>query len=414
MSKQTITVFEHQKLLIDDDTFTEQHHKRLSDFYGTVGVPFYSLIHKGVKFNQYVGVLQLGDLTIEILPKVEKNEDREEVWRKLLIEMIWRVGTFKTHTPTTSNLSIKPNAILDVYIAMYIQEIKQLIHQGLVKKYRTQEGNTLALKGGLVFGKHIQQNLVHQERFYTRHSVYDVNHELHKVLYKALRLIKRININVALDSEINQLLFNFPEQEDIKVTEGTFEKIVLNRKTVGYETALSIAKLLLLNYHPDIKGGNNEVLALLFDMNVLWERFVFVTLHKHLKGTHKVKEQVKEGFWQAQTEGYRNVNMFADIVITDVRDSSQVFVLDTKWKNLEGMPNASVEDLRQMYVYHHFYEANRVALVYPSQEVKVQEGTYLKGREGDICYLIHLGVGDSIQNFEERICEVVKKWIDRE
>lgn len=413
MSKQTITVFEHQKLLIGDDMFTEQHHKRLSDFYGTAGVPFYSLIHKGVKFNQNVGVLQLGDLTIEILPKVEKNEQKKDIWRKLLIDMIWRVGSFKAHTPTTSNLSIKPNAILDVYIAMYIQEIKRLIHQGLVKKYRRQEGNTLALKGGIVFGKHVQQNLVHQERFYTRHSMYDVNHELHKVLYKALQLVKRINTNVALESEINQLLFNFPEQLDLKITVGTFDRIVLNRKTVDYETALSIAKLLLLNYHPDIKGGNNEVLALLFDMNVLWERFVFVTLHKYLKKTHKVREQVKKGFWQSQTGDYKSVNMYADIVITNKKDSSQVFVLDTKWKNLEGLPNASVEDLRQMYVYHHFYEANKVALVYPSQDLKVQEGTYLRRREGDLCYIIHLGVGDSIHNFEERVCDVVNKWIDR-
>ncbi|MEC4114068.1 restriction endonuclease [Myroides pelagicus] len=411
MSKQTITVFEHQKLLIGDDVFTTQHHKRLCDFYGTTGVPFYSLIHKGVKFNQYVGVLQLGDLTIEILPKVENNEQRKDIWRRLLIDMIWRVSSFKTHHPTASKLSIKPNAILDVYIAMYLQGIRQLIRQGLIKRYRSQEGNTVALKGNLIFGKHIQQNLVHQERFYTRHSVYDVDHELHQVLYRALLLVKRINTNVELDSEINQLQFAFPEQTNIKITKGTFDKIVLNRKTAPYGTTLEIAQLLLLNYHPDIRGGNNEVLALLFDMNVLWERFVFVTIHKYLKGTHKVREQVKKEFWQSQTEGYRSVNIYADIVITDNSDSTKVFIFDTKWKNLEGKPYPSVEDLRQMYVYHQFYNASRVALVYPSQEAKDHKGHYLKGREGDVCHLIHLGVKDTIKNFEEQIKSTTEEWI---
>lgn len=176
---------------------------------------------------------------------------------------------------------------------------------------------------------------------------------------------------------------------------------------------MSIAKLLLLNYYPDIRGGNNEVLALLFDMNVLWERFVFVTLHKHLKDTHKVREQVKKEFWQSHSKDYRNVRMAADIVITDKESLSQVFVIDTKWKNMEYTSGPSIEDLRQMYVYHHFYEAMRVALVYPHKEVKECKGVYQNGREGDMCYLIHLGVGDSIQHFEERIREVVRNWIDR-
>ncbi|MTG98206.1 restriction endonuclease [Myroides sp. BIT-d1] len=415
MSKLKITVFEHNTLRIGDvlskdKVFEEKHLALLEAFYGTNGLPYYSLIHKGVKFNQYVGVLQLGNLTIEVLPKVDNNEEDEKTWRKLLIEMIWRVGTFTTHAPTSSNLSLKTNAILDVYIAMYLQELKRLVHQGLIKKYRTQEGNTLALKGSLVFSKHIQQNLVHQERFYTRHSVYDEQHLLHQVLYKALKLLKRINVNIALDSEINQLLFSFPEMEDIKVSESTFDKISINRKTASYETALGIAKLLLLNYHPDIRGGSSDVLALLFDMNALWERFVFVTLRKHLKNSHEVREQVKKDFWLSHTETNRSVKMFADIVITEKREESRVFVIDTKWKNLNGKPYPSVEDLRQMYVYHHFYKANKVALVYPSLESKEHKGKYLNSQNDDMCYLIHLGVKDDIANFEKQVVNVVKEW----
>ncbi|MCC9043720.1 McrC family protein [Myroides sp. M-43] len=416
MSKLKITVFEHNKLRIGDvisegKVFEERHLNLLEAFYGSEGVPYYSLIHKGVKFNQYVGVLQLGNLTIEVLPKVDNNGEEKDTWRKLLIEMIWRVGVFKTHAPTSSNLSLKANAILDVYIVMYLQEVKRLLHLGLIKKYRQEEGNTLALKGSLMFSKHIQQNLVHQERFYTRHSVYDDQHLVHQLLYKALRLLKSINMNTVLESEINQLLFSFPEMEDIKVTDATFDKVLINRKTTSYETALAIAKLILLNYHPDIRGGSSDVLALLFDMNVLWERFVFVTLKKHLRESHEVREQVQQRFWKSHTESNRSVMMCADIVITDRNDVSKTVVLDTKWKNLEGKPYPSVEDLRQMYVYHHFYQANRVALVYPSQESNEHKGTYLNDRENDMCYLIHLGVSNSTQDFELQINTAVKRWI---
>lgn len=416
MNKIKITIYEHQKLKIGDrfscgNVFTEEHLNHLISFFGSNGVPYYSLIHRGVKFNQYVGVLQLGNLTVEVLPKIDNKENSEEAWRKLLIDMIWKVNTFQTQAPTSSNLSLKSNAILDVYIAIYLQEIKRLLHQGLIKKYRIQEGNTLALKGSLLFAKHIQKNTVHQERFYTRHSVYDVDHVLHRILYKALALIKKINTNKVLDSEINQLLFTFPEMPNIKVFESTFEQIVMNRKTIVYSNALDIAKLLLLNYHPDVRGGNNNALALLFDMNILWERFIFVVLKKHLSGTHLVKEQNSRGFWNSNTSSGRNVTLRADITVQELAGEKLIYVLDTKWKDLGEKPYPSVEDLRQMYVYHQYYQACKTALIYPGIMDRITSGTYLNilVKEPSLVYTCTVLEITTKSDFKDWIKHIVSK-----
>jgi 5-methylcytosine-specific restriction enzyme subunit McrC len=264
----------------------------------------------------------------------------------------------------------------------------------LAKQYRKKEGNVTALKGSIQFAKHIQQNLTHQERFYVRHTTYDVEHKLHFILYKTLRLLKQINTNAELHSRIGVLLLHFPEMPDIKVSEATFDTLVFNRKTQPYKKAIGIAKLLLLQYHPDVITGRHNVLALMFDMNVLWEKFVFVSLRKYKPAHITVSAQTSKSFWRSFDTGQYST-MRPDIVI---KSSTGCVVLDTKWKNINGSSPSS-GDLRQMYVYHKYYKATRVALVYPGTATQepVVSGKFEKiddFENENICSVITLNTND--------------------
>lgn len=408
-------VFEHSCLWVHrgEIRLTDTQLQALQAFHGEEGVPYYTLIHKGVRFTEYVGVLQVGDLTIEVLPKADKNDSTSQ-WHSMLIGMLKAVGLFDIQAPSSSDLNLKSNSILDLYFGLFLQEVEYLLHRGLVKKYRKTESNATALKGSIQFAQHIQRNLVHQERFYVRHTTYDVQHQLHQILYKTLLLLKRINTNTALQSKIGALLLNFPEQPDLKVTEATFEKIILNRKTESYSKALEIARMLLLNYHPDVSKGQNHVLALMFDMNMLWERFVYVSLRKGFRKvnlSYTLHDQVHKYFWKP-AHGNRS-KIKPDIVIN--KDKTDCVVLDTKWKNLNGY-NPSPDDLRQLYVYHQYYNAKKVALVYPGTNYSLKSGKYLNqdnGKETEKeCSVISLPVVHKIDLWQKSIYREVKDWLD--
>lgn len=378
-----ITIFEHQTLKLDHDyegvTFDNDKLNALQRFYGDKGVPYFSLVHKGIRFSEFVGVIQVGALIIEVLPKADKSSadvNSKAKWRNILIDMLRASGIFNIQAPSSSSLNLKSNSLLDLYFELFIKEVEYLLHAGLAKQYRKKEANVTALKGCLQFNKHLQQNITHQERFFVRHTTYDVEHKLHFILYKAIRLLKQINTNSALHSRIGALLLHFPEMPDINVSESTFEKLVFNRKTVTYKKAIDIAKLLLLQYHPDVSNGRNNVLALMFDMNALWEKFVFTSLLKYKVPDVTITPQSPKFFWKPEV-GYRS-KIIPDIVINQGKDNC--VVLDTKWKNLNGF-NPSPEDLRQMYVYHQYYNSEQVALIYPGEN-SFKSGIYIDPNTG--------------------------------
>ena len=277
-----------------------------------------------------------------------------------------------------------------------------------MKRYHKIEGNRTSLKGSIIFSKHIQQNLTHQERFFVRYTTYDNEHPLNAVIYKTLLLLKKININPLISSRIGSLLLSFPEMQNIRTDEAFFERLVFNRKTEGYKNAIQIAKLLLLNYHPDISRGKNDVLALMFDMNLLWEQFVYVSIRKHLKEhlpNASITGQAKFNFWKP-VKGY-TMRLKPDIVIR--KDKDEYLVFDTKWKNLNGY-KPSPDDLRQMYTYSKFHKNASTALLYPGVKA-VNESVFLdellKDQKGITLKVFEIPVLSNIKNWQREICQSV-------
>lgn len=412
--KNHITVFEHEAIRFDKgkEGITEDEFNALKSYHGE-GVPYFKLINNGIKFNEYVGVIQVGKTVIEVLPKADKstrsNEGVKE-WRDILIGMLRVVGSFDIKATSESNLKIKPNSILELYFEMFIKEVEYLLHKGLVKKYRKKEGNVIALKGSLQFGKNIQQNLMHQERFYVKYTTYNIEHHLHRILYTTICLLKQINTNPSLQGRIGALMLYFPEMSTLRVGKTTFDKLLYNRKTQCYKKAVEISKLILLNYHPDVSKGRNDVLALMFDMNLLWEKFIYSSLRKYKDECTKVIPQTSKFFWKPE---YGNRSKIRPDIWIQIGSSNVIF--DTKWKYINDS-NPSPEDLRQMYVYHEYYNAEKVALIYPGSEYKQRGGIFLKkntssyDKDEKKCSVIIIPVERDLKKWQLNIKDVLMEW----
>jgi len=358
-SKACITVYEHGRLTTDNAAFSERHLNALWKLNEYHNFDYFDPIPRGVKFKQYVGIIQVDGLSIEILPKTDKDNSSAD-WKGLLLQMLKECGQLKASSAGSANVKRQHLNLLEVYFELFLTEIELLIHRGLVKKYRKNTGNVKALKGKLEFAGNIRYNLVHKERFYTKHQIYDHNHLLHQTLAHALEILEQFCKGSYLFDRCKRVLLNFPETTPLKVTKKQIEGIILNRKTAPYNQALELARLIILNYSPDISKGREKMISLLFDMNRLWEEFILIQIRKKLVGTsYSVKGQDSQTFIGSNY-------LKPDVVIQHDYDPKKVYIIDTKWKRPKNQ-SSSISDLRQMYAYNRFWNAKKAMLLYPGE-----------------------------------------------
>jgi 5-methylcytosine-specific restriction enzyme subunit McrC len=383
MKKEVIQFFEYDKVkfnkpypLVDCDKPLDfgPYIIALRDFHTKSDGYYYDLIDNGIRFKEQVGVIQLGNLTIEVLPKIDRDETDSAKWHDILLDMLKECRFIDPHSTGYAHLKLKPNSILELYIEKYISELESLLHRGLIKKYTTEEGNQSALKGSLMFAKHLQHNLTHAERFFVNYTVYNPNHTLHQILFQALEVINKVSANTTLTDRIKTLLVQWPQSKPINVTSKTFDTIQYSRKTQPYKEALLIARMILLNYHPDLRGGRQSVLALMFNMNKLWEEFIFRRLKLMEKSLNwKVSSQKGFKYWTGDSGSKK---LIPDVVIHQL-DNGENIVIDTKWKRpSKNKPDDN--DLRQLLSYKLYYEGYKAYLLYPCSTVKSNtvEGKY--------------------------------------
>lgn len=408
MRHNPIQVFEHQTLYYGNVyrgvAFTQKHFEALAKLNMLHDNKYFTLVHKGIKFSQYVGVVQIDTLTIEILPKADKTSGDTNVWRNVLIDMLRTTKKLRVNQVGQANVNKQNIHLLDIYFDWFLREVETLIHQGLIKKYYKETKNVTALKGKLEFAGHISKNLIHKERFYTTHQIYDKNHQLHQILDQALLIIEQLSKGSYLYHKCRRVQLDFPEVSALKCTATTFDKLKLNRKSQPYEKALEIARLIILNYAPNISSGSERMLALLFDMNSLWEEYILIQLRKACLTTpYSVEGQQSKIFWG-------NMSLRPDILLKQNNETQ--IVIDTKWKQIEGH-KPSTHDLRQMYVYNDHWISKFSILLYPGdRQTNIHHRKF--AHPDHSCGILKMNVLDADQRLDQRIGERMLESFERE
>jgi 5-methylcytosine-specific restriction enzyme subunit McrC len=382
--------FEHDTLTVgslpEGGVFTEQQWLSLIRWQDKQEATYFTVIHKGLKFSQWVGILQTGNITIEILPKAERQKDlpREDLiikWKRILYRMLHVSYNIDLRVIDDSKIRLQNHTIIDYVFQRFLEHADELIKHGLIKTYREVQANRKTLKGRLLVGRNEALNHVHRERLYTIASEYDQNNVWNQILHVSLMITARLARPDYLRSKARGLLLSFPDQLpriDLKV----FSRLQYGRRTEAYRPMVRYAELIIRHANPDMQGGANQVFGILFDMNRLWESWVLYCVRQAIPEHSRciVVGQTIHQFWKYK----KTVKVVKPDILIRYKDGRAPSILDSKWKVLDT-PVPSDDDLKQMYVYEKLLGSVKSTLIYPEvylmgvyQSTYVDEGHTLK------------------------------------
>lgn len=324
-------------------------------------------VGKIIQARNYVGLIQMKNgFQVQILPKIT-NSGLEDT-KKTFLKMIRSMKDFPSKIFNDANLNVDKMNLYELFINMYIQEVRELIKKGLRSSYFPVVDNVNYFKGKLIIREQIKKNQIHKERFYVEYDEYGMNRPENRLIKSTLLKLQKLSKSAANIKGIRQLLPNFEKVKPSINYNKDFSKIVIDRNTKDYKTLMQWSKVFLMNQSFTTFSGEINARALLFPMEKVFEAYV----------ARNLKQVLSDLMWEVsiQDKGYYLFNSpkrFAlrpDIVIT--REDGSRVILDTKWKVLIDDPNRnygiSQADMYQMYAYSKKYEASEIWLLYPVNE----------------------------------------------
>lgn len=364
-----------------------------------------------VSIKNYVGLIQMKNgFQIQVLPKISfgAEEDKgNEKTKRVFLRMLRSMKDFPSKVFNDASLKVDKMNLYELFINMYLQEVRQLVKRGIKSDYVEQEDNLRYYKGKLQVGKHLRANLAHKERFYVAYEEFNPNRAENRLVKTTLEKLQKLTTSAENSKEIRQLLTAFEMVEVSTNYEKDFSKVSINRNTKDYGLLMQWSKVFLMNKSFTTFSGSTVSRALLFPMETVYESFVAQQMKK-VMGPQGWEVSTQDKKYHLFTEPRHQFSLRPDIVM---RNGERTIILDTKWKNLNNNERInygiSQADMYQMYAYAKKYETSEIWLLYPvNDEIRDHEQITFNSGDGVIVSLFFVDVdkiGDSIEELSNRL-----------
>jgi 5-methylcytosine-specific restriction enzyme subunit McrC len=330
--------------------------------------------------TQWVGVVQVPGLQVEVLPKVDvltgtlRADAGEAVHeaRRNLLYMLSLSGDVPVRSRDVARLAARRAPLSETLAAIFAGRLGEELLRGPERAYLEHEENLRRFKGKLLVARHALRNAAHRERFLCRFEEFSDDTLMNRVFRAACRVLLEVTRTPATQDRLRHCLLLLDGVSDVPVRDEDFSRIAITRQNERFEDLLRFCRLLLAGRSPTVQAGSTSSFSLLFDMNRVFEQFVAGFLRRYVlprfPGAAILPHGGRHKRHLMECQGTGVLRLEPDLLVEAA--DGQRLVMDTKWKLLtasqRGRGGVADADLYQLYAYTRRYGCQRSVLLYPS------------------------------------------------
>ncbi len=366
---RTISLCEYESAEVGDTAgrkcFLVQEIEALDRAQKAMGADAFKWVGRNkIKATQFVGIVAGNNIRLEVLPKIKSAEITKS--RAIMMKMICGALDIPVYDGELTKLAAQNKDLLEILISIYAHRLIEEVRRGLTRNYQRHSDDLSRLRGKLNVTRQFTHLAATPQKLSCQFDEFSSNNPLNRLLLCATQTLRRHSTHAPTQRLLSEIETHFEDVETTPVQTVLADKITLNRNNNRWATVEKLGRLLLEALYQTTHSGKHQGIALLFDMNRLFEAYIARLAQKTLRPLgFVVLTQKPQKSLASNSDGGRSFITKPDLHIE--RDGI-VFVLDTKWKRLDtSKPNYGISqaDAYQMHGYSRVYEAISTVLIFP-------------------------------------------------
>ena len=333
--------------------------------------PVLELKNNRLYAQNYVGIIETRKGTVlEILPKVDFAEDTEKT-KQIFFDMLrfWRGFKSLAQFNLSHINAVRRFNMLEVFVHLFLNNLVLLTQRGLARHYQSEEDNQPYLRGRILFPQHIRENVANRARFYVGYDEFNANRPANRLIHSTIRKLMGSVRQPRNQQLLHQLRISFSDIPQSAHPKSDWDRHQVDRSIQHYDEVVQWVGLFLFDHGLTTFAGEYVNQTLLFPMWEVFEDFVAASFRRHQQQFSVRKQGPREPL--ASIDGKGVFYMKPDISL--MSGNKTEFILDTKWKRINGEGSdpkhgISQADMYQLFAYGKKYGCKQVALVYPKTE----------------------------------------------
>ncbi len=374
---QTITLFEYEERRYEvSETDTIDNgclyltEKTLGDLERLNAGIFFDIRRSTIRARNYVGVVRVSGLSIQILPKIIRSSDLQKHKRRSasnLLQMLTHSGIIPFSHPRSAVLDSEQIDLFEIFIRLFAEDLHHLVRHNRCREYVRQSDHLRFVKGKIAIDKFSNPARMHLIPC-TYHN-FSSDTLLNRTLKFTCYLMSRSVSDHHTISTLRSVISLLDQVTLVTVSVPELDRISYTRLNRIFEPFIRICRIFLQHSTLTLQVSHIESFALMIPMERLFETFIASVLKSdpvRFFGSGSVVFDQKQVGYLAKDEGGRHVFLMKPDII--IEKGGQSFIIDTKYKVLKPEDRKfgiTQSDMYQMYAYARRTNARSCMLLYP-------------------------------------------------